>query len=79
MAACGAALFMAISIHAPHARSDGHGGAQFGKVMTFQSTLLMRGATIFWQREAAMDELFQSTLLMRGATVGTFQQFAWKD
>ena len=35
---------VSISIHAPHARSD-EGDGEGGIVMTFQSTLLMRGAT----------------------------------
>ena len=60
-------LAPAISIHAPHARSDvfvivkRHRG-------TFQSTLLMRGATFFPAIVVAVYE-FQSTLLMRGATM----------
>ena len=37
-------------------------------VAEFQSTLLMRGATIHDRLTAAALELFQSTLLMRGAT-----------
>ena len=55
-----------ISIHAPHARSD-------LTVITialhtrFQSTLLMRGATLR-RHDARQTQTFQSTLLMRGAT-----------
>ena len=35
-----------ISIHAPHARSDGYTPVEATKEMIFQSTLLMRGATL---------------------------------
>ena len=35
-----------ISIHAPHARSDHHRRTYFSQSVAFQSTLLMRGATI---------------------------------
>ena len=55
-----------ISIHAPHARSDGRGGS-ITLLTPFQSTLLMRGATPVL-RSALEVFLFQSTLLMRGAT-----------
>ena len=34
----------------------------------FQSTLLMRGATVYQDSEDTVREVFQSTLLMRGAT-----------
>ena len=57
-----------ISIHAPHARSDAcQPGKDYSQV-GFQSTLLMRGATIFDDAEPLIAK-FQSTLLMRGATV----------
>ena len=56
-----------ISIHAPHARSDAcQPGKDYSQV-GFQSTLLMRGATIFDDAEPLIAK-FQSTLLMRGAT-----------
>ena len=57
-----------ISIHAPHARSD---PGTIGRAIVsslFQSTLLMRGATISGARQKYFPQ-FQSTLLMRGATV----------
>ena len=57
----------AISIHAPHARSDAPIPRRGHHPTEFQSTLLMRGATSVttsWRLYA----LFQSTLLMRGAT-----------
>ena len=55
-----------ISIHAPHARSDTRPAALQNAVI-FQSTLLMRGATM--NLLAGIGEsVFQSTLLMRGAT-----------
>ena len=57
-----------ISIHAPHARSDGRPALYLSFTLIFQSTLLMRGATF---SGVVLDEssiLFQSTLLMRGAT-----------
>ena len=61
---------IAISIHAPHARSD-FCGASLGLVSDiFQSTLLMRGATPFLL-SAKRARIFQSTLLMRGATLYT--------
>ena len=37
---------------------------------SFQSTLLMRGATSFHSSQTNLSLAFQSTLLMRGATVG---------
>ena len=56
-----------ISIHAPHARSD-----QTARIRSsdsaFQSTLLMRGATVIKALLIVALMLFQSTLLMRGAT-----------
>ena len=58
---------IAISIHAPHARSDVRVAEGIVDVVVFQSTLLMRGATV----SKSLDDvllLFQSTLLMRGAT-----------
>ena len=58
-----------ISIHAPHARSDTRSMRRPFDASTFQSTLLMRGATrqsLVVYRGAL---LFQSTLLMRGATL----------
>ena len=56
-----------ISIHAPHARSDGGCRSICKSIHIFQSTLLMRGATLDYYRHYA-DVVFQSTLLMRGAT-----------
>ncbi len=58
-----------ISIHAPHARSDMSKAAEPLQRLEFQSTLLMRGATITFKLVDAVDA-FQSTLLMRGATSG---------
>ena len=56
-----------ISIHAPHARSDLRLLHPVRPHVTFQSTLLMRGATR--RRVIGMPYCtFQSTLLMRGAT-----------
>ena len=56
-----------ISIHAPHARSDAcQPGKDYSQV-GFQSTLLMRGATVPSSRRYCRQR-FQSTLLMRGAT-----------
>ena len=61
-------LFIVISIHAPHARSDAYGlDYEQGVRTIFQSTLLMRGAT-FTVRLNIIRIKFQSTLLMRGAT-----------
>ena len=56
-----------ISIHAPHARSDLRLLHPVRPHVTFQSTLLMRGATslVLGSRKPGA---FQSTLLMRGAT-----------
>ncbi len=55
-----------ISIHAPHARSDST--SEFvTSLHVFQSTLLMRGATLVVLLSAVIAS-FQSTLLMRGAT-----------
>ncbi len=55
-----------ISIHAPHARSDQISSISC-RVGSFQSTLLMRGATsTITPMHRPM--IFQSTLLMRGAT-----------
>ena len=56
-----------ISIHAPHARSDGLLKTCAPLVRVFQSTLLMRGATKVI-RNIPTTQKFQSTLLMRGAT-----------
>ena len=56
-----------ISIHAPHARSDASAGILNTSGRTFQSTLLMRGATSGSIKRVVLYE-FQSTLLMRGAT-----------
>ena len=59
--------FVNISIHAPHARSDTKLSRSAIAITSFQSTLLMRGAT----RPCASlcrCASFQSTLLMRGAT-----------
>ena len=56
-----------ISIHAPHARSDWRWLPHRAKPPKFQSTLLMRGATVWVGKDQYMYP-FQSTLLMRGAT-----------
>ena len=66
-----------ISIHAPHARSDLT--AATGKLdeHEFQSTLLMRGATIARCLNLLDIILFQSTLLMRGATRSAFCDTSW--
>ena len=57
-----------ISIHAPHARSDQMvNDWQSVFITRFQSTLLMRGATLIKVCWTTMHR-FQSTLLMRGAT-----------
>ena len=56
-----------ISIHAPHARSDLYNLWRAHKTLQFQSTLLMRGATVS-SLIGVHPSLFQSTLLMRGAT-----------
>ena len=58
----------AISIHAPHARSDGVLKLKRDRSKEFQSTLLMRGATVYDGGRSWLG-VFQSTLLMRGATV----------
>ena len=57
----------AISIHAPHARSDQLTNPLDSVPNLFQSTLLMRGATSSKSSSPGL-EIFQSTLLMRGAT-----------
>ena len=57
-----------ISIHAPHARSDCHSSRILPRSLTFQSTLLMRGATRDILDASRKAYGFQSTLLMRGAT-----------
>ena len=56
-----------ISIHAPHARSDDILDTFGALEDTFQSTLLMRGATCRLL-SGCLCSKFQSTLLMRGAT-----------
>ena len=58
-----------ISIHAPHARSDKMIESDAEKLKEFQSTLLMRGATILNEIFVTQAVRFQSTLLMRGATL----------
>ena len=60
--------FDVISIHAPHARSDQLYTQKIRYLAIFQSTLLMRGATVRWSCLRAGKTIFQSTLLMRGAT-----------
>ena len=40
-------------------------------LVSFQSTLLMRGATYWIERHFVVGDVFQSTLLMRGATQST--------
>ena len=57
-----------ISIHAPHARSDKTAIKDGTREPLFQSTLLMRGATVGGVLVKQLPMLFQSTLLMRGAT-----------
>ena len=57
----------AISIHAPHARSDDSLEEAAAVMLEFQSTLLMRGATAIDGNIETING-FQSTLLMRGAT-----------
>ena len=57
-----------ISIHAPHARSDHEKIPREQLTGQFQSTLLMRGATIVYGLLCWSVQRFQSTLLMRGAT-----------
>ena len=59
---------LSISIHAPHARSDGLNSIASRMFKIFQSTLLMRGATSVKAGQVSYDQ-FQSTLLMRGATI----------
>ena len=56
-----------ISIHAPHARSDSN-QVEYVLRYEFQSTLLMRGATVKDADADGSARKFQSTLLMRGAT-----------
>ena len=63
-----ALLLTAISIHAPHARSDSATSGCACFCSEFQSTLLMRGATSVVGISQTEIALFQSTLLMRGAT-----------
>ena len=46
-----------ISIHAPHARSDQLGADQADLLISFQSTLLMRGATGQRIRSAAQEQI----------------------
>ena len=60
-------LCSTISIHAPHARSDNPRTSEDEAETTFQSTLLMRGATPEGIKIILLQR-FQSTLLMRGAT-----------
>ena len=57
-----------ISIHAPHARSDTRRKVRTTGSTRFQSTLLMRGATLYIMDQFEKVVKFQSTLLMRGAT-----------
>ena len=68
-----------ISIHAPHARSDDDVNAISADVVEFQSTLLMRGATVCPFCDTGKLR-FQSTLLMRGATLylGPFIKATYK-
>ena len=61
------AKLLVISIHAPHARSDGCMSGCWPGKHRFQSTLLMRGATRLARQSCNISQ-FQSTLLMRGAT-----------
>ena len=56
-----------ISIHAPHTRSDATLGSAIHS-RSFQSTLLIRGATNGRRLHSPKDWVFQSTLLIRGAT-----------
>ena len=57
-----------ISIHAPHTRSDDEKGDVIYKYNGFQSTLLIRGATVLRLSCHFVAVQFQSTLLIRGAT-----------
>ena len=57
-----------ISIHAPHTRSDMTRYAVPLAYSSFQSTPLIRGATIFFHMPPDSRLLFQSTPLIRGAT-----------
>ena len=59
---------VSISIHTPHAGSDGLWHRKPGRWRRFQSTLPMRGATPKTRFYTAVD-IFQSTLPMRGATL----------
>ena len=65
--ACSSPGFYAISIHAPHAGSDEGLVFVVKTVLTFQSTLPMRGATKKCLSLSGRLK-FQSTLPMRGAT-----------
>ena len=66
-----------ISIHAPHARSDSIKRTWACLLLRFQSTLLMRGATLSYLLMSAVAR-FQSTLLMRGATQdGKHRAYRW--
>ena len=62
-------LCLFISIHTPHAGSDLMALSKNGCLLLFQSTLPMRGATVFFEFLSRLISLFQSTLPMRGATV----------
>ena len=56
-----------ISIHAPLAGSDANGKVKSAKVVKFQSTLPLRGATL-GNAICQLGYQFQSTLPLRGAT-----------
>jgi len=58
---------MSVSIHAPNEGSDATGSPLFVQSMQFQSTLPMKGATLFLILLMG-NALFQSTLPMKGAT-----------
>ena len=67
---CPPEMHLPISIHAPHARSDWRSRITQRSDTLFQSTLLMRGATV-GRGKFFSYKGFQSTLLMRGATQRT--------
>ena len=67
-----------ISIHAPRERSDVFSLIVIILYLTFQSTLLVRGATVNDVKKGS-EKIFQSTLLVRGATQPTLWYFYGKS
>ncbi len=61
-------VLVEISIHAPRAGSDSSINAGLLTADVFQSTLPVRGATV-WKLQSSITMIFQSTLPVRGATV----------